>query len=382
MRIALFSEVYWPMVSGVGVTLLRLTKALQERGHVVRVYTASYALPQDQPDRPEVHRSPSVPLFLYPDVQWAFPRLRDIVEDLGQFSPDVVHVATEFAIGLAGMKAARQLKLPVLASAHTDYDKYAARYGVDWALRLGWHYLRWFYGQAYRVLCPSRMYQQHLQSRGVSHTGIWSRGVDPDEFHPRFRSEVYRQALGVGPDDLLVTYIGRIAREKNLAQLLAAWKALEGERGTAQLALVGRGPLEENIRRRRIPGVHVLGLMHDRMLAEAYASADIFVFPSTTETFGNSLLEAMGSGLPCLAANAAGVLEFARQGQNALLVAPNSSSATAQGLRRLLHDPALRRRLAQGGLATAAERGWDQVYDRLLQDYREAIENWGLIQAA
>jgi phosphatidylinositol alpha 1,6-mannosyltransferase len=382
MRVALFSEVYWPMVSGVGVTLLRLTKALQQRGHVVRVYTASYALPDGQADRPEVHRSPSVPLFLYPDVQWAFPRLRDIVEDLGQFRPDVVHVATEFALGLAGLKAARQLKLPVIASAHTDYDKYAGRYGVDWALRLGWHYLRWFYGQTYRVLSPSRIYQEHLHARGVTHTGVWSRGVDPEEFHPRFRSQSYREALGVGPDDLLVTYIGRIAREKNLKHLLAAWKVLAPERGSAQLALVGRGPLEETIRRRRIPGVHVLGLMHDRTLAEAYASADLFVFPSTTETFGNSLLEAMGSGLPCLAANAAGVLEFARHGQNAWLVAPNSTAAITHGLRRLIRDSSLRQRLAQGGLATAAERGWDQVYDQLLEDYHAAIENRGMVQAA
>ena len=370
------------MVSGVGVTLLRLTKALEERGHVVRVYTASYALPKGQADRPEVHRSPSVPLFLYPDVQWAFPRLRDIAEDLGQFRPDVVHVATEFAVGLAGLKAARQLKIPVVASAHTDYDKYAARYGVDWALRLGWIYLRWFYGQAYRVLSPSRIYQEHLHARGVAHTGIWSRGVDPEEFHPRFRSDSYRAALGLGPDDLLVTYIGRIAREKNLKHLLAAWKALAAERGSAQLALVGQGPLQELIRKRRIPGVHVLGLMHERMLAEAYASADLFVFPSTTETFGNSLLEAMGSGLPCLAANAAGVLEFARHGHNAWLVSPNSTSALTQGLRRLMRDPSLRRRLAEGGLATAAERGWDQVYEDLLEDYRAAIENLGMIRAA
>src|SRR5918992_4357568 len=363
------------MVSGVGVTLLRLTRALEARGHVVRVYSASYPLPQGEPDRPEVHRSPSVPLFLYPDVHWAFPRLRDVVEDVARFRPDLVHVATEFALGLAGLKAARQLELPMMASAHTDYDKYATRYGVDWALRLGWHYLRWFYGQAYRVLCPSSIYQEHLHTRGVTHTGIWSRGVDPDEFHPRFRSDTYRRSLGLGPDDLLVTYIGRIAREKNLRHLLSAWEALAAERGSAQLALVGRGPLEEEIRRRQIPGVHVMGLMHGRMLAEAYASADVFVFPSATETFGNSLLEAMGSGLPCLAANAAGVLEFARHGQNAWLVSPNKSSAIVQGLRRLIHDPALRRRLAHGGLVTAGERRWDEVYDCLLEDYQEAIEN-------
>jgi phosphatidylinositol alpha 1,6-mannosyltransferase len=382
VRIALFSEVYWPMVSGVGVTLLRLTRALETRGHQVRVYSATYSLPKGQSDRPEVHRSPSIPLFLYPDVQWAFPRVRDVIDDVARFRPEVVHVATEFSLGLAGLKTARQLRLPVIASAHTDYDKYAARYGVDWALRFGWHYLRWFYGQAHRVLCPSRIYEQHLHARGVTHTGVWSRGVDPAHFHPRFRSEAYRRSLGIGPNDLLVTYIGRIAREKNLTQLLAAWDALAAERGAARLALVGRGPLEEEIRRREIPGVHVLGLMHDRDLSEAYASADIFVFPSATETFGNSLLEAMGSGLPCLAAAAGGVLEFAQHGGNAWLVAANSAQAVAQGLRRLIHDSALRRSLSEGGLQTARERDWGEVYDRLLEDYQEAIESRRMIQAA
>jgi phosphatidylinositol alpha 1,6-mannosyltransferase len=382
MRIALFSEVYWPMVSGVGVTLLRLTRALEERGHQVRVYSAAYPLPKGQVDRPEVHRSPSIPLFLYPDVHWAFPRLRDIIDDVRRFRPDVVHVATEFALGLAGLKAARQLNLPLIASAHTDYDKYAARYGVDWALRLGWHYLRWFYGQAHRVLCPSRIYQEHLRARGVAHTGLWSRGVDPRHFHPQFRSEAYRDALGVGPNDLLVTYIGRIAREKNLTHLVAAWDALAPVRGSARLALVGRGPLEEEIRRRDIPGVHVLGLRHDRELSEAYASADIFVFPSPTETFGNSLLEAMGSGLPSLAVSAGGVLAFAQHGKNALLVAPNSAPAIAQGLRRLMQDSELRRELAAGGLQTARERSWEEVYDQLLEDYQDAVVNRRMIQAA
>ena len=373
MRVALFSEVYWPMVSGVGVTLLRLTDALRARGHEVRVYSATYPLPDGLPDRPEVHRSPSVPFFLYPDVQWAFPRLRDVVEDLAAFGPDVVHVATEFSLGIAGLKAARQLDLPIVASAHTDYDQYAARYGVTWALRAGWHYLRWFYGQAHRVLCPSRIYQEAIHRHGVRHTGLWSRGVDPAVFSPRFRSEAWRAAHGAGPNDLVVSYIGRIAREKNLGLLLEAWEALAPVRGGAQLVLVGRGPLEDDIRRRELPGVHVTGLLQGVELSTAYASADIFAFPSSTETFGNSLLEAMGSGLPCLVAGAGGVLEFAQHDRNAWVAEPESAAALREGLRRLLTDAALRQRLADGALATARERDWATVYDALLDDYRAGI---------
>jgi phosphatidylinositol alpha 1,6-mannosyltransferase len=382
MRIALFSEVYWPMVSGVGVTLLRLTDALHARGHQVRVYSATYPLPSGSPDRPEAHRSPSVPFFLYPDVQWAFPRLRDVIEDLEAFHPDVVHVATEFSLGIAGVKAAKQLDLPIIASAHTDYDQYAARYGVTWALRAGWAYLRWFYGQAHRVLCPSRIYEEALHRHGVMHTGLWSRGVDPEVFSPRFRREAYRAGVGAGPEDLVVTYIGRIAREKNLGLLLEAWETLAPERGGAQLVLVGRGPLEDDIRRRELPGVHVTGLLLGDALSTAYASADVFAFPSSTETFGNSLLEAMGSGLPPVVAAGGGVLEFAEHGRNAWLVEPDSGPAIADALRRLLADSSLRHRLAAGALATARARDWASVYDRLLGDYQAAVAAKAETQAA
>ncbi|HXG44426.1 MAG TPA: glycosyltransferase family 1 protein [Gemmatimonadales bacterium] len=373
MRVAIFSEVYWPMVSGVGVTLLRLTRGLERRGHAVRVYTATYPLPPGARDRPEVHRSPSVPLFLYPDVQWAFPRQRDLLDDLAAFRPDVVHVATEFALGLAGVKAAQQLGVPIVASAHTDYHKYAARYGVQWVLRVGWIYLRWFYGHAHRVLAPSRVYERFLQSRGVRHTGIWTRGVDPAEFHPRFRSEAYRRALGLAPDDLLVTYVGRLAREKDLDRLIRAWRAVGARRRNARLVLVGRGPLEDELRRSGIPGLVVSGLRTGRALAEAYASADVFAFPSPTETFGNSLLEAMASGLPALAVRAGGVVEFAQHGVNAWLAPPRDLDGLTHGLARLLDDAELRARLRAGALATAQARQWDAIFDRLEADYRAAM---------
>ena len=194
--------------------------------------------------------------------------------------------------------------------------------------------------------------------------------MDPDWFSPRFRSEEYRARFGVGPGDLLVTYIGRIAREKNLELLLDAWETLAPVRGGAQLVLVGRGPLEDEIRRREIAAVHVTGLLQGHELSAAYASADLFTFPSPTETFGNSLLEAMGSGLPSLVAASGGVLEFSEHGDNAWLVAPDSVEAIEEGLERLFTDSALRRRLTQGALRTARERDWDRVYDRLVADYR------------
>lgn len=375
MRIALFSDVYWPMVSGVGITLTRLADALEARGHAVRVYSAAYPMPAEVVDRPEVHRSPCVPMPLYRDVQWAFPRQREIENDLAAFGPDLIHVATEVSMGLSGAKAARRLGVPMVASAHTDYQKYAEWYGVPWVLGAAWLYLRWFYGRAERVFCPSRVYQDFLRSKGIERTALWTRGVDPAQFHPSFRSEGFRRRLGVGPDDLLVAYVGRVAREKDIGLLLDAWPGIAARHPRVTLAVVGQGPLEGSIRQRCLPRVHVTGLLQGRALSEAYASADVYTFPSPTETFGNSLLEALASGLPSIAADTGGVLEFARHGENAWLTRAGDRAALVAGLDRLLGDPALRNQLREGALRTAGDRRWDLVYDRLVADYGEVLES-------
>jgi glycosyltransferase involved in cell wall biosynthesis len=375
MRVALFSEVYWPMVSGVSLTVQRAADGLRERGHSVRVYSATYDRPLGEPDRPEVHRSPSRALFLSPEVQWAFPRRHEIRSDLAGFLPDVVHLATEFPLGLAGLREARRLGVPVIASSHTDYESYAARYGLRWAVPPGWRYLRWFYSHAVRVLCPSLTYQAHLRLRGIHHTTIWSRGVDADRFHPRHRSEAWRRALGVGPDDLLVTCVGRIAPEKGIDVLLDAWTLLTELHDRARLVFVGGGLMESEILRRQLPGVRLAGFRRNQELSAAYASADLFVLPSASETFGNVLLEAMASGLPCIAAAAGGPLDLLEHGRNGCLVRPNDPAALADLLRQLLGDGMHRRRLGRAARATAESRVWGTVHDSLVAEYERAARS-------
>lgn len=374
MRVAIFSEVYWPMVSGVSLVIQRLADTLEARGHTVRVFTPEYERPASQPDVPHVHRVPSRPLFLYPDVQWGFPDWPQLREQFAAFRPDLVHVATEFAMGSAGVRLAREYGVPVIASAHTDYERYAARYHLDWLMPAGWGYLRWFYGHAVRVLCPSRRYERHLQLRGVRHTGLWSRGVDSGLFTPARRSEAVRAEFGLAPGQPMVLYVGRLAAEKNLLLLLEAWRMLGARADTPRLVLVGHGPLEAQLRAEAPPQVILAGQRRGDALAAAYASADVYVMPSSTETFGNVLLEAMASGLPSVAARAGGPLDFAVHGDNAWLVAPDDAEAFTAGMTRLLDDAALRQHLAIGARATAVERSWDTIFDGVLAEYRRAID--------
>lgn len=371
MRIAIFSEVYWPMVSGVSLVLQRLAGALEQRGHAVRVYAPDYPLPDGTSDPRNIHRVPSRRLFLYPEVRWGFPSWPVISSDFAAFRPDLVHVATEFAMGTVGIRLARESGIPVVASAHTDYERYSSRYRLDWLMPSGWHYLRWFYGNAARVLCPSRQYQRHLNLRGIRHTGIWSRGVDAELFDPARRSAAVRAELGVDMNETMVLYVGRLAAEKGLHLLLEAWRQLEGWRGKARLVLVGSGPLEETIRNDMPPSVMLPGTRTGSELAAIYASADIFAFPSSTETFGNVLLEAMASGLPSLAVGAGGVLDFAEHDVNAWLAEPDSVESLAEGLAMLLADPPMRERLSLAARATALARDWESIFDGVVREYRQ-----------
>jgi len=206
--------------------------------------------------------------------------------------------------------------------------------------------------------------------------------VNTERFNPRFRSEAYRRQFGLEPGDPLVTYVGRIAPEKNVGVLLDAWERLGSRRGSAHLVFVGQGLMERTIRERGLPNVHMIGMQRGDDLSTAYASADIFAFPSVTETFGNVLLEAMASGVAPVVAAAGGVLDFAHHGQNAWLTEPDNAGSFADGLARLLQNHALRQGLAEGARETGIHRQWATIYDRLLRDYAEAASRPVVYRAA
>ena len=237
----------------------------------------------------------------------------DLVADMRQFQPQVVHLATEFAMGYPGLRASKALGLPIIASSHTDYEAYARPYGrwLVTAVRPGWAYMRWFYRHAHKVLCPTRVTRRISMPAACMHTGIWTRGVNAEEFNPRFRSDAWRARFGVGPNDALVTFVGRIAPEKNLEMLLDAWQRLAPVRGNAQLTLVGDGLLVESIRRRdTFPACTCSGTCTASSSPPPTPPSDVFAFPSGTETFGNVMLEAMASGTAPVCVNVGGPSDY------------------------------------------------------------------------
>jgi glycosyltransferase involved in cell wall biosynthesis len=368
MRLALFSETYPPQLNGVSRTLERLVREVTARGGEVRVFTA------DDPDaarQDHVERWASVPFWAYPQLRLAAPRVRAATEALRDWRPTLVHVATEFGVGLGGRGAARRLGLPLVSSYHTNFLAYAQFYSLGVFEQVGWRYFRWFHAPALRTFVPTEAMRTDLAQRGFGHLGVWGRGVEGERFDPRFRSEAWRAAHGLGADDVCVLYVGRIAKEKGLGHALDAMRRLEGRPEAARLrfVFVGDGPYEAELRAQAPASAVFTGRLEGEALSTAYASGDVFLFPSVTDTFGNVLLEAMASGLVVLAADAGNTRELVGDGRG-LIVRPDDGAAIAEELVRLAADRAGTRLMAATARRWALERTWPRIWDGLFADYR------------
>jgi glycosyltransferase involved in cell wall biosynthesis len=371
LRLTLVTETFPPEVNGVARTLGRWVETFRARGHVVHVVR-----PRQWAEGPTAGCVHGLPLPYYPHMRFgvASPlRLRAL---LGRDAPDLVHIATEGPLGWAALVAATSLGLPVATSFHTNFDHYLDHYGLG---PFGWllfAYLRWFHNRAGVTLVPSEATRRRLRAGGVRRLAIWSRGVDARAFHPRFRDPALRGRLGLGDDGVLLIYVGRLAAEKNLSALLAAFARLRLQLPPAKqkglrLALVGDGPLAGQLRALQAPGVVLTGQLHGSDLSRWYASGDVFAFPSCSETFGNVVLEAQANGLPVVGFDVAPVNERVAHGADGLLVPAGDDLAGA--LRLLCEDRGLREQFGAAARARAEKQDWQPIFDALEARYRRLI---------
>jgi phosphatidylinositol alpha 1,6-mannosyltransferase len=377
MRILFCTDTYPPQVNGVSVVTALTVRGLERRGWECTVIAPRYpgtAIAPGDGAATHIVAIPSLPLPRYPDIRVAVPGAR-VRDTIARVKPDLVHCATEFVLGRLGMRAVRELGIPVCTSYHTDFTRYAAAYGLPWLAGPVTRSIMRFHSRAARVFTPSSHARDELRRHGVEQVEVWGRGVDASQFHPSRRSAALRMSNGLG-EALTILFVGRLAPEKEVQLVIDAFAIVENALppGSVRLLVAGAGPDAEALRRRASPGVTFIGSVdHATVLPAVYASADIFVMASTTETLGLVGLEAMASGIPVVATPAGGVAEYLRHGHNGLAFAPREVAGCASAMLALADDPVLRRRLAAGARRTAEERSWDQELDRLDLAYREVL---------
>ncbi|MCS6773785.1 MAG: glycosyltransferase family 1 protein [Thermoflexales bacterium] len=364
MRIALVTETFLPRVDGVTNTLCRLLEHLALRGYETLLFAPAGA-------PPSYARTPIIALdgwrfAPYPEFKLISP-FAPIAEPMRVFAPDVVHVLNPITLGAAAIWHARRMRIPVVASYHTDVPGFMARWGYRTLGKLFGHYLRWVHNMADLNLCPSTVTLEALRKQGYRNLRVWGRGVDTALFNPQKRSAEMRARLSNGDVEApLLLFVGRLSHEKRVDWIRDVLDALPQTR----LAVVGDGPARPALER-VFAGASAIftGALRGEALAAAYASADIFVFPAPNETLGNVVLEAMASALPVVAPRAGGLLDHAVDGETAVLFDPEDRTALVKSVARLIEDPALARRLGQAGWARVQTRTWSVVLDKLLEEY-------------
>jgi glycosyltransferase involved in cell wall biosynthesis len=326
-------------------------------------------------------RVPSVPMPGYPEIRVAAPCRSTVRGVLRRFKPDLVHSATEFMIGWTGQREAGRHAIPSVSSYHTDFSRYTEAYGAPKLRPAVQRYLARFHRRSARVYTPGLIARDELAALGVDRVEVWGRGVDLTQFSASHRDPRVVQLPGIAADAFVFLHVGRLAAEKGVERILAAYglaaARLAGDRPT-HLIIAGDGPTLPALRAAAPAGVTFLGnLDRQRALPALYASADAFLFASHTETLGLVILEAMASGLPVVAAPAGGVADHLRHDENGLAYPAGDVAAMAEAMVRVVKDPALAVRLAEGARATATALSWEAELDRLAESYSEIIARHG-----
>ncbi|MFI8685227.1 glycosyltransferase family 4 protein [Rossellomorea sp. NPDC077527] len=372
MRVALFSDTYYPQVNGVARTLKRLTDHYEKRRIEYKVFVPD--LHDQKSPYPNVHSFTSFPFFLYPECRTAIANPKTIVKQLKDFSPTLIHVTTPLTMGFYGIRGAKKMEIPLVASYHTHFDMYLNYYKMMWASPLLWKYMKWFYSQADRIFVPSEETKLHLEKQGFTDLSIWGRGVDCASYSPEKRSDSIRKKYRIEKKYILL-YVGRLAPEKDLDTLEKTIKHLPKEvKDQVQWLVVGDGPMKKELME-KTKGEDVIftGYATGNELAEIYASSDLFVFPSASETFGNVVLEAFASGLPAVVADKGGVTNIVEHNQTGRIAEAHQYQSFIQHITEMLNENRLQY-MKRKALQMADKQSWDAIFDGLIKEFREVCD--------
>ena len=378
LRISIVTETFPPEVNGVAMTLGRIVEGVLQRGHAVQVVRPRQSLEPPQPSREGLDHvlANGLPLPGYGDFRFGLPARARLTKLWSHSRPDVVHVVTEGPLGWSAVAAARKLGLPVTSSFHTNFQSYSGHYGIGLLKVPIEAYLRKLHNRTQATLVPTRAMMLALQAQGYHNVGLLSRGVATDMFTPARRSQALRSAWGAGPDDLVVILVGRLAKEKNVALVLQAFEAIQQRHPSAKLVFVGDGPLRESMQL-TCPQANFCGSRKGTDLATHYASGDIFLFPSLTETFGNVVPEALASGLAVVSYACAAAQELIEPGRSGLLAEPGDEAAFIASALAVADNQALRQALRQAAPASVAHLGWNDIFDGFLDTLTRVVQRHG-----
>ncbi len=369
---ALFTGNYNYIKDGVAITLNRLVAFLQSRGVPVLIFAPVAETPAFN-SVGEIVPLPSMAIPTRSEYRVALGLSKAARERLEAFRPTLLHIAVPDIAGLKALKLAERWNVPAVASYHTRYDTYLRFYGLGLFERLGQRYMRSFYSRVRRVYPPSEsmaeILRREVDPRKVE---IWARGVESDLFAPAKRDMAWRRSLGIADDEVAISFAGRLVKEKNTAIFTRVLNALTVKGLKVRPLVIGDGPEMPAMKSTLKNGVFA-GFLHGEELARAYASSDIFFFPSESETFGNVTLEAMASGLPAVNAIASGSNSLVEEGVTGFLVSARDEDGLAAMLTTLVNDEALRRRMGEAARALALGYSWETILSGLLASYRQVL---------
>jgi len=374
LRVALFSGNYNYVVDGPVKALNRLVAHIEARGNQALVFAPTTKTPAFKHSGELV----SVPSIALPgsrsEYRLALGLPNAARARLDAFRPTIVHVAAPDLLGLAALDYARARRIPAVASFHTRFDTYPRYYGLTFLERPITSYMRYFYARCARVYAPSQsMVEELKRDRIGADIRLWTRGVDHALFNPGRRDVEWRRSLGFNDEDVVIAFVGRLVLEKGIDVFAGAVTAAQRRSPAIRALIVGEGPARAHFAA-SLPGAVFTGHLDGEALARAYASADLFLNPSVTETFGNVTLEAMASGLPAIAARASGSRSLIADGETGVLIDDAQSVGDFSGaLVALSEDGALRARMRAAALHAARAFNWDVILDRLLDDYRDVM---------